>query len=199
MEKATIETALKHPKWNMGAKVTIDSASMMNKGFEMIEAKWLFGVKPSDIEMVIHPESIIHSMVQFRDGAIMGQMGFPDMRIPIQYAFSYPYRLPFEVQRVNFSSIGALTFKKPDSDKFPCIKIAYNAIEKGGNIPCIMNAANEIAVASFLKGEIPFTFIPKIIENTIEKCNFVPTPTVEDIFLSDEQGRKIAKQYINKK
>lgn len=199
MEKATIETALNHPKWNMGAKVTIDSASMMNKGFEMIEAKWLFGVKPSEIEIVIHPESIIHSMVQFKDGAIIGQMSYPDMRVPIQYAFSYPFRLPLNIPRIDFSEIGSLTFKKPDTKKFPCIKIAYEAIEKGGNMPCIMNAANEIAVGSFLKGEIPFTFIPEIIEKTMEKCTFVPSPSIDDIFHSDTEGRQIAKQFINKK
>lgn len=199
MASATKDIALKHPKWNMGAKVTIDSATMMNKGFEMIEAKWLFNVDPSNIEIVIHPQSIIHSMVQFCDGSVLGQMGVPDMRIPIQYALSYPYRVSLDIPRPDFASIANLTFKAPDPEKFPCIRIAYEAIRKGGNAPCIMNAANEIAVSAFLKGEIPFTFIPAIIENTLEKCTFVADPTIDDIFLSNKEGRKQAELFINRK
>ncbi|MBO7763346.1 MAG: 1-deoxy-D-xylulose-5-phosphate reductoisomerase, partial [Bacteroidales bacterium] len=164
MAAATKEIALKHPRWNMGAKVTIDSASMMNKGLEMIEARWLFDVEPSKIQMVIHPQSIIHSMVQFTDGSIIGQLGVPDMRIPIQYALSYPYRIPLNVERLDLFKVASLTFREPDMEKFPCIRIAYDSIKAGGNIPCIMNAANEIAVAAFLRDRIRFTEIPSVIE-----------------------------------
>lgn len=196
MENATKEIALKHPRWNMGAKVTIDSATMMNKGFEMIEAKWLFNVNPSDIEIVIHPQSVIHSMVQFCDGSVLGQMGVQDMRIPIQYALSYPYRIPSSIPRLNLAALGSMTFQAPDQVKFPCIRVAYEAIRKGGNAPCLMNAANEIAVNAFLRGEISFTFIPAIIENTLEKCTFVAEPSIDDIFLSDEEGRREAELFI---
>lgn len=197
MAAATKEIALKHPRWNMGAKVTIDSASMMNKGLEMIEARWLFDVDPSKIQMVIHPQSIIHSMVQFEDGSIIGQLGVPDMRIPIQYALSYPYRIPLNVERLDLFKVASLTFREPDMDKFPCIRIAYDSIKAGGNIPCIMNAANEIAVAAFLRDRIRFTEIPSVIEKTIGKCPFVAKPDIEDIFESDRQGRIFAKEFVN--
>ncbi len=197
MAAATKEIALKHPRWNMGAKVTIDSASMMNKGLEMIEARWLFDVDPSKIQMVIHPQSIIHSMVQFEDGSIIGQLGVPDMRIPIQYALSYPYRIPLNVERLDLFKVASLTFREPDMDKFPCIRIAYDSIKAGGNIPCIMNAANEIAVAAFLRDRIRFTEIPSVIEKTIGKCHFVAKPGIEDIFASDKEGRIFAKEFVN--
>lgn len=197
MAAATKEIALKHPRWNMGAKVTIDSASMMNKGLEMIEARWLFDVEPSKIQMVIHPQSIIHSMVQFTDGSIIGQLGVPDMRIPIQYALSYPYRIPLNVERLDLFKVASLTFREPDMEKFPCIRIAYDSIKAGGNIPCIMNAANEIAVAAFLRDRIRFTEIPSVIEKTIGKCNFVAKPDIDDIFESDREGRIFAEEFVN--
>ena len=197
MAAATKEIALKHPRWNMGAKVTIDSASMMNKGLEMIEARWLFDVDPSRIQMVIHPQSIIHSMVQFTDGSIIGQLGVPDMRIPIQYALSYPYRIPLNVDRLDLFKVASFTFREPDTMKFPCIRIAYESIARGGNIPCIMNAANEVAVAAFLRDKIKFTDIPSVIERTIGKSNFIAKPTIEDIFESDKEGRIFAKEFVN--
>ncbi len=197
MAAATKEIALKHPRWNMGAKVTIDSASMMNKGLEMIEARWLFDVAPSKIQMVIHPQSIIHSMVQFTDGSIIGQMGMPDMRIPIQYALSYPYRIPLNVERLDLFEVANLTFREPDMEKFPCIRIAYESIGQGGNIPCIMNAANEVAVAAFLQDKIKFTDIPLIIEKTIKKSTFVAKPDIDDIFESDKEGRIFAREFVN--
>lgn len=197
MAAATKEIALKHPRWNMGAKVTIDSASMMNKGLEMIEARWLFDVDPSRIQMVIHPQSIIHSMVQFTDGSIIGQLGVPDMRIPIQYALSYPYRIPLNVERLDLFKVASFTFREPDTMKFPCIRIAYESIARGGNTPCIMNAANEVAVAAFLRDRIKFTDIPSVIERTIEKSNYIAKPTIEEIFESDKEGRIFAKEFVN--
>lgn len=188
---ATPEMALNHPKWNMGAKVTIDSASMMNKGLEMIEAHWLFGKAPQDIEIVIHPQSIIHSMVQFSDGSVSAQMSIPDMRLPIQYALSYPYRIDLNTSRIDFAKLGELQFFPPDRAKFPCIQIAYNAIEQGGNIPCAMNAANEIAVDLFLKEKIKFGEIPNIIESAISKIDYIKNPTIEDIFETDKKTRLI--------
>lgn len=197
MAAATKEIALKHPRWSMGAKVTIDSASMMNKGLEMIEARWLFDVCPDKIQMVIHPQSIIHSMVQFADGSIIGQMGVPDMRIPIQYALSYPCRIPLNVERLDLFKVGFLSFREPDREKFPCIGIAYDSIARGGNAPCIMNAANEVAVAAFLKDKIKFTEIPSIIERTINKCSYIAKPSIEDIFQSDKEGRIFANELVN--
>jgi len=199
LQHVTREDALNHPKWNMGAKVTIDSASMMNKGFEMIEARWLFDVDPDDIEIVIHPQSIIHSMVEFSDGSVIAQMGSPDMRLPIQYAFTHPERISSSVKRVNLAALGGFTFLKPDREKFPCIDIAYDAIRRGGNVPCIMNAANEIAVKSFLEGILPFVKIPDLINNTIEKVSYVSSPSLEDIFSSDREGRRVAEELIKKK
>lgn len=196
MERATKEIALNHPRWSMGAKVTIDSASMMNKGLEMIEARWLFDISPSKIEMVVHPQSIIHSMVQFTDGSIIGQMGVPDMRIPIQYALSYPYRIDLNVSRVNLFKIGRFDFMEVDREKFPCVGIAYSAIEAGGNIPCVMNAANEVAVASFLIDKIGFTDIPRVIEAVIQRASKVDKPSLEDIFESDREGRVLAEEYV---
>ncbi len=189
IERATVKDALNHPKWLMGPKVTIDSASMMNKGLEMIEAHWLFGIEPSKIEIVVHPQSIIHSMVQFTDGSVTAQLSTPDMRLPIQYALSYPYRVDLNTKRIDFPSMESLNFYKPDFEKFPCLSIAYNAIEMGGNIPCAMNAANEIAVESFLAGEISFTKIPKIISEVISTTKHIKEPSIEDIYLTDKNAR----------
>lgn len=196
IRNATVAQALKHPKWNMGSKVTIDSASMMNKGLEMIEAKWLFSVEPKDIQIVVHPESIIHSMVQFSDGAIIAQMSTPDMRLPIQYALSYPHRLEFPIPRANLAAIGSFSFFDADTEKFPCIKIAYDAIEKGGNTPCIMNAANEIAVNSVLEGRLPFYRIAELVEKTISKVSHIAEPDIDDIFHSDTEGRIRASEIL---
>ncbi|MDR3251106.1 MAG: 1-deoxy-D-xylulose-5-phosphate reductoisomerase [Tannerella sp.] len=197
-ELATVtkEQALKHPNWNMGAKVTIDSASMMNKGFEMIEAKWLFGVEPEQIDVVVHPQSIIHSMVQFSDGAIIAQLGLPDMKVPISYAFSYPERLKSPSPRLDFFSCRPLTFEKPDTDRFRNLAFAFEAINKGGNMPCILNAANEIAVASFLQDRTGFLQMSDIIEQTMSKVSFVANPSYDDYALTDYEARRIAEQMI---
>lgn len=189
---ATVEQALNHPKWSMGAKITIDSASMMNKGLELIEAKWLFNVKPSDIEIIVHPQSIVHSMVQFKDGAVIAQLSHPDMRLPILYALSYPYRVDLDTKRLDFAEIGNLDFFKPDYNKFPCLRIATEAISKGGNLPCSMNAANEVAVHHYLKGGMPFSAIPKVIENVLSGTKFVAEPTLEEIFDTDMLAREQA-------
>lgn len=189
---ATVEQALNHPKWNMGAKITIDSASMMNKGLELIEAKWLFNVKPSDIEIIVHPQSIVHSMVQFKDGAVIAQLSHPDMRLPILYALSYPYRVDLDTKRLDFAEVRNLDFFKPDYDKFPCLRIATEAISKGGNLPCSMNAANEVAVYHYLKGDMPFSAIPKVIENVLSGTKFVAEPTLEEIFDTDMLAREQA-------
>lgn len=191
LQSVTKAQALAHPKWNMGDKVTIDSATLMNKGFEMIEAKWLFGVEPSQIEILVHPQSIIHSMVQFEDRSIIAQLGQPDMRIPIQYAFSYPERLKTEVEQVDFLSLSQLTFEKPDTDRFPNLAFAYEAIKTGGNMPCILNAANEIAVSLFLSEEIGFMEMSLLIERTLRKASFVKTPSLDDYLQSDSETREI--------
>lgn len=192
----TVEQALNHPNWKMGSKVTIDSASMMNKGLEIMEAAWLFNIPVEKIEVVVHPQSIVHSMVQFSDGSIKAQLGYPDMRVPIQYAFSYPNRIDLDTKRISFPELKQLTFFSPDLEKFPCLRIAYDSFKKGGNIPCAMNAANEVAVASFLRGEIKFTQIPLVIEKTLEKCNFVASPSVEDIFSTDRQSKERAQEVL---
>ena len=192
----TVEQALNHPNWKMCSKVTIDSASMMNKGLEIMEAAWLFGFPVDQIEVVVHPQSIIHSMVQFSDGSIKAQLGYPDMRVPIQYALSYPNRIDLDTKRISFPELSQLTFFSPDLKKFPCLRIAYEAFKKGGNIPCAMNAANEVAVAAFLRGQIKFTQIPTVIEKTIEKCNFVASPTVEDIFSTDRISKEKATEFL---
>lgn len=199
LENVTCHDALKHPNWCMGNKVTIDSASLMNKGLEVIEASWLFGIEPDSIDVVIHPQSIIHSMVQFTDGSIKAQMGLPDMRLPIQYALGYPVRHISSFPRMNFTECSQLTFEKPDLKAFRNLEIAYNAIRKGGNIPCIMNAANEVVVEAFLNSRIPFLQMPAIIEKTMSKVAFVSNPTVEDLCNSDLEARIIAREYINRK
>jgi len=194
---ATREQALNHPRWKMGAKVTIDSASLMNKGLELIEARWLFNVEPQDIEVVIHPQSIIHSMVQFSDGCVMAQLSQPDMRLPIQYALSYPERIDLNTKRLDFSELAQLTFEKPDLERFPCLGLAYGALEKGGNATCIMNGANEVAVAAFLEDRIHFTQIPEIIATTMSRCTFVAQPDLDAIYSTDFEAKRIASDLIN--
>ncbi len=196
LKTVTRHQALKHPNWDMGAKVTVDSATLMNKGFEMIEARWLFGLSPDQIEVVVHPQSIIHSMVQFEDSSIIAQMGLPDMRIPIQYALSYPYRLKSNFERLDIFKLGALTFEKPGIDRFRNLAFAFNAIRKGGNMPCILNAANEIVVASFLKEEIGFLQMSEIIEKTMQKATFITNPSYTDYVDSNEEARRIAESFI---
>ena len=194
---ARASQALKHPNWDMGAKVTIDSATMMNKGFEVIEAKWLFDVKPSDINVVVHPESIVHSMVEFSDGAVIAQMGCPDMREPIGFALSFPSRVSVGNRKLDFASLGALHFSAPDFKKFPCLRLAFEAIERGGNAPCALNAANEVAVAAYLKDAISFYDIAKINEKCLAGLNFVKNPTLEDIFETNLEIARIANGCIN--
>lgn len=184
--------ALKHPNWDMGAKITIDSASMMNKGFEVIEAKWLFGIEPERIEVVVHPQSIVHSMVQFADGCIKAQLGMPDMRMPILYALTYPDRMVTHLPRWDYTQCGQLTFEKPDLQKFRNLAFAYQAIRQGGNMPCIINAANEVVVAGFLKGQIGFLQMSDIIETVMAKAAFIQNPTYEDYVQTDCEARKIA-------
>ena len=196
MANVTAAQALKHPNWEMGAKITIDSATMMNKGFEMIEACWLFGVKPNDIQVVVHPESIIHSAVQFEDGAVIAQMGLPDMRLPIQYAFAFPQRLKVDSKRLDLFSLGQLNFEKPNFERFPCLSLAYEAAEQGGNIPCAMNAANEIANLAFREEKIGFLKIADVIRRTMQEISFIAKPTLEDYFATDETARRIASKYI---
>lgn len=190
----TRKEALKHPQWKMGAKITIDSATMMNKGFEMIEAKWLFDTEPEKINIVVHPQSIIHSMVEFADGAVIAQMGHPDMREPIQYALSFPERLTLDNKKLDFAELGSLTFEKPDMDKFPCLALAFEAIGRGGNIPCAMNAANEAAVAAFLQDRIRFYDIPDIISSCMAGVEFVSSPGIDELIsMNDEVYRKAAE------
>lgn len=191
--RVTRTQALAHPNWNMGEKVTIDSATLLNKGFEMIEAKWLFGVKPQQVEVIVHPQSIIHSMVQFVDHSVIAQLGQPDMRTPIQYAFSYPKRLRSEVKALDFIALSQLTFERPDRGKFPNLTFAYEAIRRGGNMPCILNAANEVAVALFLQEKIGFLQMSRLIERTLERVSFVETPSLEDYFQTDAEARAVAQ------
>ena len=196
LKNVTRAEALKHPNWSMGAKITIDSATMMNKGFEVIEAKWLFGVKPEQIEAIVHPQSLIHSMVQFEDGSIKAQMGLPDMKLPIQYAFGYPYRLKNNYPRLDFSTCKDMTFEKPDLEVFRNLAFAYDAMKKGGNAPCILNAANEIVVEAFLKERIGFLEMSDIIEQTMNRVAFITKPTYEDYVATDREARNIALSVI---
>ncbi|MFD2522140.1 1-deoxy-D-xylulose-5-phosphate reductoisomerase [Emticicia soli] len=189
------QQALKHPNWSMGAKITIDSASLMNKGLEVIEAKWLFGLTTEQIEVVVHPQSIIHSMVQFEDGSIKAQMGLPDMRVPIQFALAYPVRLKSDFPRFDFTKYPSLTFQQPDIQTFRNLGFAFDALNKGGNMACIVNAANEIAVASFLRDEIGFLEMSDLIEDCMNKVSFVKTPTLEDYIKTDEETRRIAMEF----
>ena len=198
LSKASVAKALNHPNWAMGKKVTIDSATLMNKGFEMIEARWLFDIKPSKIEAVIHPQSIIHSMVEFEDGSIKAQLGVADMRLPIQYALNFPERLPNTSEKLDIFKHSTLTFEKPNTELFPCLSLAYHAIEQGGNLPAIMNAANEVAVEAFLKEKIQFIQIPNIIEEAFNTFAFVKNPSLEDYFKTDELVKgKLRKEILN--
>ena len=189
----TAAQALQHPNWAMGAKITIDSATYMNKGFEMIEAHWLYGIAPEDIEVVVHPESIVHSAVEFEDGAVKAQLGLPDMRLPIAYALSYPQRIAVSEQRLNLFKLGALHFEPADPDRFPCLRLAYESIARGGNAPCVLNAANEIANLAFREGRIGFADVPRIIEETLAKASFIENPTLADLFACDAEARSIAQ------
>jgi 1-deoxy-D-xylulose-5-phosphate reductoisomerase len=196
LQHVTSAQALKHPNWDMGAKITIDSASMMNKGFEIIEAKWLFGVAPEQIDVVVHPQSIIHSMVQFADGSIKAQLGLPDMKLPIQYAFTYPDRLKTNFPRLDFNICTQFTFEQPDTERFRNLAFAYYAMEKGGNMPCILNAANEIVVAEFLKDKIGFLQMSDIIEEVMSKALFVAKPTYDDYVATDKAVRALTSSFI---
>ena len=196
LHNVTKAQALKHPNWDMGAKITIDSATMMNKGFEVIEAKWLFGVRPDQIEVVVHPQSVIHSMVQYEDGAVKAQLGMPDMRLPIQYAFSYPQRIKSSFDRLDFSLLKELTFEQPDTNRFRCLALAYEALNQGGNMACILNAANEVVVSAFLQERIPFLRMSEVIEETMAKVSFIHLPTYEDYVETDAEARRIAESLI---
>lgn len=196
LRTVTKEQALRHPNWHMGAKITIDSASMMNKGFEVIEAKWLFGVRPDQIEVVVHPQSVIHSMVEFEDGAVKAQLGVPDMRLPIQYAFSYPKREPLSGGRLDFSKYNTLTFEKPDTDRFRNLALAYESLHRGGNMPCIVNAANEVVVAAFLKDQISFLGMSDVIEKAMVRVPFIQNPDYADYVETDAETRRIAAELV---
>lgn len=191
------EHALQHPNWSMGAKITIDSATLMNKGLEMIEARWLFNLRPSEIQVVIHPQSIIHSMVQFEDGSIKAQMGLPDMKLPIQYAMAFPQRISNNFPRYDFRSVRNLTFEEPDVKTFRNLALAMDALEKGGNTACVMNAANEIAVFAFLRNKVNFLEMTDVIEKTMQSIPFIETPTLEEYFESDAAARNFAADQIN--
>ena len=190
------EHALQHPNWSMGAKITIDSATLMNKGLEMIEAKWLFNLKPEQIQVVVHPQSIIHSMVQFEDGSIKAQMGLPDMKLPIQYALAFPKRIPNQFPRADFKKINTLSFEEPDIKTFRNLALAMDALQKGGNLPCIMNAANEVAVFAFLHNRISFLDMTDVIEKTMAGVSFIANPTLEEYFESDGEARNFAADII---
>lgn len=192
----TVADALRHPNWNMGNKITIDSATMMNKGFEVIEAKWLFGLKPEQIEVIIHPQSIVHSMVQFEDGSIKAQMGLPDMKLPIQYALSFPKRIKSNFPRFSFVGYPSLTFEPPDIHRFPMLQFAYEAMNKGGNIPCALNAANEVAVDAFLNGKLGFLQIADVVEESLGRATFIEHPTYDDYLSTDINTREIAIKQI---
>ena len=189
--------ALRHPNWSMGSKITIDSATMMNKGFEVIEAKWLFGVEPEKINVVVHPESVIHSMVEYADGAVVAQLGCPDMREPIQFALAYPERLPLDNRKLDFAALGSLTFEKPDLERFPALGIAYEAIGRGGNIPCAMNAANEVAVAAYLRDGISFYGIPELVSECMARTPFIGDPSLDDIYATDREAAALARELLS--
>lgn len=194
--KVTKDQALAHPTWKMGSKITIDSATMMNKGFEVIEAKWLFGVAPEQIQVVVHPQSVIHSMVQFEDGAVKAQLGMPDMRLPIQYAFSYPKRLRSSFDRLDFFKLGGMTFEEPDMEHFRCLALAYEALKQGGNMPCIVNAANEVVNRAFLEDKISFLRMSEVIEETMKKVSFDASPDLDVYMDTDKTARAVASEMI---
>lgn len=196
ISSATKDMALKHPNWSMGAKITIDSATMMNKGFEVIEARWLFDTPVEKINVVVHPESIIHSMVEYEDGSVIAQLANPDMREPIQFAIGFPERLPLANKKLNFAEIGNISFFEPDTEKFPALTLAYKAMERGGNIPCALNAANEAAVAAFLRDRIPFYGITDVVGECMECAPFIGEPTIEDIFKTNEEIYSLARKKI---
>ncbi|NBP69550.1 MAG: 1-deoxy-D-xylulose-5-phosphate reductoisomerase [Cytophagia bacterium] len=191
--------ALKHPNWSMGAKVTIDSASLMNKGLEVIEAKWLFNLTADQVEVVVHPQSIVHSLVQFEDSSIKAQLGLPDMRLPIQFAMTYPDRFKSDFPRFDFANYPSLTFEKPDMETFRNLALAFNALQRGGNIPCVLNAANEIAVAEFLKDNVGFLHMSEVVEHCMSKIQFVAKPDLNDYIETDKETRRLALAFINKK
>ena len=196
MHHVTAAEALRHPNWQMGAKITIDSATMMNKGFEMIEACWLFGLKPQQVQVVVQPESIIHSAVQFEDGAVIAQLGTPDMRLPIQYALSYPHRLPLQAPRLDLFQLGTLHFEPANVKRFPCLALAYEAMQRGGTAPCALNAANEVANLAFRQERISYLDIARIIEQTIERAPMITAPTLDDYFQCDAEARRIANELL---
>ena len=196
LKTVTKAQALAHPTWNMGDKITIDSATLMNKGFEVIEAKWLFGLKPEQIEVVVHPQSVIHSMVQFEDGAVKAQLGVPDMRLPIQYAFSYPQRLKASFDRLDFFQMRELTFEKPDTDRFPCLRLAFESLRRGGNMPCIVNAANEIVNRAFIEDCIPYEKISEVIESAMHHIAFSSDSSLDTYLQTDRETREYAKSLI---
>ena len=199
MQHVTAAQALQHPNWDMGAKITIDSASMMNKGFEVIEARWLFNIPVENIQVLVHPQSVVHSAVQFIDGSVKAQLGTPDMRIPIQYALTYPKRWQSDVPRLDFFATRNLTFEEPDMQRFPNLRLAYEAMDRGGNMPCILNAANEVVNAAFREGKCGFLQMSDIIARTMEKTDFIVSPTYEDYVQTDYLARKIATTILNKK
>ena len=199
LETVTPAMALKHPNWDMGAKITIDSATMMNKGFEVIEAKWLFGVEADRIQVVVHPQSVVHSAVQFADGAVKAQLGVPDMRVPIQLAFSYPERLHSDFDRLDWYTMHSLTFERPDTERFRCLALAYEALRQGGNMPCIVNAANEIVNRAFLEGRCSFLAMPDIIAQTMQRATFIQQPTYEDYLETDQEARRMAAEGLTAK
>jgi 1-deoxy-D-xylulose-5-phosphate reductoisomerase len=196
LQKVTMKEALKHPNWTMGEKITIDSASMMNKGLEAIEAKWLFDLEPEQIDVIVHPQSVIHSIVQFIDGSMKAQMGIPDMKMPIQYALGYPARLKSTIQRFNFLDYPDLTFEKADTKKFRNLALSFEAMRTGGNMPCVLNAANEVAVEAFLEGKIRFLDMPDVIEKTLQKGSFIEKPGLEDYENTDFESRRLARSFL---
>lgn len=199
LETVTREDALKHPNWDMGAKITIDSASMMNKGFEVIEAKWLFDLQPQQIDVIVHPQSIIHSIVQFRDGSMKAQMGLPDMKLPIQYALNFPLRLPSDFKRFNFLDYPKLTFEQPNTKIFRNLALAFEALKMGGNLPCILNAANEVVVQAFLKEKIRFVDMPGLIEESMQRVTNIKTPVLEDYIQTDKETRLLTTSLIRQR
>lgn len=196
LERVSVEQALKHPNWSMGAKITIDSSTLVNKGFEVIEARWLFGLKPEQIDVLVHPQSIVHSMVEFDDGAIKAQLGTPDMHLPIQYALRFPHRGEIGEERLDFTKTPTLTFEQVDNQRFPLLNTAYECLRRGGNSCCVMNAANEVAVAAFLSGKIKYTDIARVILGTLEREEFIASPTVEDYAASNDSSRRSAEELV---
>lgn len=197
LERVTVEQALAHPNWSMGAKITIDSSTLVNKGFEVIEARWLFGLRPEQIDVLVHPQSIVHSMVEFHDGAIKAQLGTPDMHLPIQYALRFPDRGEIGEERLDLLKNPTLTFEPVDNERFPLLGVAYECLRKGGNSACVMNGSNEVAVAAFLAGEIKYTDIARVILGALERVEFIATPSIEDYAYSNEASRRVAREIIN--